>query len=500
MAKAEQVAAIRNVQILFEVGTTGGLTDRQLLEQFRDHGGEAGELAFVALVERHGPLVLRVCRSILRDEHTVEDSFQATFLILVRRAGILWVRDSLGPWLYQVAYRVASSARSAAARRRRYEQPLIERADPAVHDPEWSDLGPLVHEELARLPERYRAPIVLCCMEGLTHQQAAGRLGWPVGTLESRLVRGRQRMRGRLIRRGLAPTAGLVGAVLGAERARAAVSAELLNSTIRTMVQFAAGKLATSGVASVSVAALTEGVFKAMFLHKLRTILGAVAVVAVTSTGLGVWAQHVLRVDHRAAIQVESPLIAQSETPSLAAAEPRSWLESDEETAVESRSDQADPPAEKGEVTRGDGNPDGKNSLGGSGEMLRAGMPPGASKLTSLKIHGSRYGQPQPPEESFLIYFLSDDLKRILHTEMAPYSLFERGPEEWVKVNFDPPIAGLPKAFWIVLDFRATQTKGVYVSYDTSTQGEFSRVGLPGTASSQVKFGGDWMIRWTFVE
>src|SRR5262249_45410262 len=120
--------------------------------------------------------------------------------------------------------------------------------------------------------------------------------------------------------------------------------------------------------------------------------------------------------------------------------------------------------------------------------------------LTSLKIHGSRYGQPQAPRESFLIYFLSLDQKRILHTEMAPYSLFKRGASEWVEVRFDPPVSGLPTTFWVVLDFLAAQTKGVYVSFDTSTKGKFSRTGLPGMPSADVNFGGDWMIQANFAE
>ena len=117
--------------MLFNVGTAGGLTDGQLLERFTAQGGEAAELAFATLVERHGPMVLRVCRSVLRDPEEAHDAFQATFLVLVRRAGSLWVRDSLGPWLHQVAYRVASCARSAAARRRRHERRAAELAGPA---------------------------------------------------------------------------------------------------------------------------------------------------------------------------------------------------------------------------------------------------------------------------------------------------------------------------------------------------------------------------------
>src|SRR5262249_32946801 len=166
MTKVVHSAAFRHVELLFQAGKTGDLSDRELLEQFRDAREQAREVAFRALIERHGPMVLRVCRSILPDEHAVEDSLQATFLILVRRAGSLWVRDSLGPWIYQVAYRVAASARSRAARRRRREQPLAEGADRPVYDRAHSDAVPLIHEELARLPERFRAPIVLCCMEG----------------------------------------------------------------------------------------------------------------------------------------------------------------------------------------------------------------------------------------------------------------------------------------------------------------------------------------------
>src|SRR5262249_40182232 len=147
-----------------------------------------------------------------------------------------------------------------------------------------------------------------------------------------------------------------------------------------------------------------------------------------------------------------------------------------------------------------DGKPDGKKSLGGSGEMIELGMPAGASKVTGVKIHGSRYGQSQPPKESFLIYFMTKDRKRILNTEMAPYSLFKRGPETWVEVKFERPVVDLPKSFWLVVDFRAAQTKGVYVSFDTTTGGKYSRIGLPGMPSSEVTFGGDWMIQGIFAE
>jgi len=121
------------------------------------------------------------------------------------------------------------------------------------------------------------------------------------------------------------------------------------------------------------------------------------------------------------------------------------------------------------------------------------------ARVAGLRIHGSRYGTPQPPEESFLIYFLTEDRKRILHTEMAPYSLFERGPEGWVDVTFERPVE-LPRTFWVALDFRPHQTKGVYVSYDTSTGGRHSLVGLPGLPTSRFRRGGDWMIEAVLAE
>ncbi|ODU01245.1 MAG: hypothetical protein ABS79_02015 [Planctomycetes bacterium SCN 63-9] len=144
-------------------------------------------------------------------------------------------------------------------------------------------------------------------------------------------------------------------------------------------------------------------------------------------------------------------------------------------------------------LKHGDGKADGKQSLGGSGEMITFSLPSADAKVAGLRIHGARYGQAQAPRESFLIYFLSPDEKRILHTELAPYSLFARGPEKWVEVKFEQPVE-LPREFWVVVDFRAHQTKGVYVSYDKSSKGQYSRTGLPGVASMETKFGGDWLI------
>jgi hypothetical protein len=153
-------------------------------------------------------------------------------------------------------------------------------------------------------------------------------------------------------------------------------------------------------------------------------------------------------------------------------------------------------PRAKGEPNRlsyHDGTADGKKSLGGSGEMIHFELLGDGGKVASVRIHGSRYGYPQPPKESFSISFLNDDMSEVVATQMAPYSLFKKGPETWVQIKFSMPIA-VPKNFWIVVDFHAEKTKGVFVSYDKSTGGIHSRVGLPGMEAKQTDFDGDWMI------
>jgi RNA polymerase sigma factor (sigma-70 family) len=180
VATSQSGAAAKPLRILFHQGTIRDLTDGQLLERFATGGGEPAELAFAALVERHGPMVMRVCRGVLTSADDAHDAFQATFLVLVKKARGLWVRDSLGPWLHQVAYRTASSARSSAARRRRHEQEAAaprHEARVEVRD----DLASVLHEEIERLPERFRAPLILCDLEGHSHEQAA-RTGCATGS------------------------------------------------------------------------------------------------------------------------------------------------------------------------------------------------------------------------------------------------------------------------------------------------------------------------------
>ncbi len=246
-------------------------TDGQLLDRFL-RGGE--EMAFAELVRRHGPMVFGVCRRVLRDGHAAEDAFQATFLVLFRRARALDRSRSLANWLYTVAYHAALRARGARARRQQREREIEAMSRPAFPtDKTWRDLQPILDEELSRLPDRYRAAVVLCHLQGKTCAEAGRLLGCATGTVKSRLARGREMLRERLTRRGVTLTAGGLGLLLTAH-ASAAVPAVLLESTLQATLSLAAGGI-------VPAAALAEGVLKTMLLTKLK-----ITAVVVTVLGL----------------------------------------------------------------------------------------------------------------------------------------------------------------------------------------------------------------------
>ena len=243
----------KNLQTLFNLGAIGALTDGQLLERFAAGHGEARELAFAALVERHGPFVLRICRAILGNEHEADDAFQATFLALVRKAQSLWVKDSLGPWLHQAAYRAAHHDRAARIRRRMREQAAAIHSERHDRGNGWEDADALIHEEINRLPGRYRVAVVLCDLEGRTLEQAARHMGCAVGTVKSRLARGRERLRVRLLRCGVAPPQGTVtSSRTGSGPATLTIPPALAEATIRIAI---AGK-APAGAGPVSAALL----------------------------------------------------------------------------------------------------------------------------------------------------------------------------------------------------------------------------------------------------
>jgi RNA polymerase sigma factor (sigma-70 family) len=281
--------AARHLRTIFAEGVAAGLTDRELLERFASRAGEASELAFAALVARHGPMVLHACKAALRDEHDAQDAFQATFLVLVHKARSVWVRDSLGPWLHAVALRVATGARASSALRRSHERRRAKVASPSsdTRDGFDEELRTALHEEVGRLPEGYRKAIVLCDLEGLTHEEAARRLGWPVGTVKSRQARGRDRLRGKLVRRGLAPLSGTVIATLSAERASAAVPASLVDATVR-MAALISGGQAAAGLIPATAAVLTRVTIRAMLLARLRLVAGLVLLLGTVAATAGV--------------------------------------------------------------------------------------------------------------------------------------------------------------------------------------------------------------------
>jgi RNA polymerase sigma factor (sigma-70 family) len=261
-----------------------GQSDAQLLRSFLAQNDEA---AFAALVRRHGPMVLGVCRRLLRDPCDAEDAFQATFLVLVRKAASLGRPEQVSNWLYGVAYRTALRARAERMRQHSLEKPLYDiPADEPVAELVWQDLRPILDEELNGLPEKYRVPLVLCYFEGKTKRQAARHLGKPEGTVSTQLARGRDLLRERLVRRGLTLSAGVLAATLSHSAASAAVPGALMTSTVRAAVDLAAGKAAAGAIAA-PVAVLTEGVMRAMFMTKLKFAAAVMLAVGLFAAGTG---------------------------------------------------------------------------------------------------------------------------------------------------------------------------------------------------------------------
>ncbi len=261
---------------IFDGGTTLGLGPAELLGRFAERRDEA---AFSALVAHHGPMVLATCRRILPNGADADDAFQATFLVLAKKAGAISDPDRLAPWLHGVARRVSVRARSVAARRRAIESegPGDLAVAPASDDAH--DLRAVLDEELSRLPEKYRAPLVLCYLEGLTHDEAAGQLAWPVGTVRSRLAGGRDRLRSRLARRGYA--SGALAVLSPATLPTAAVSRFLQAATVRLVFTPTAGQVATSAAALLAQGALTS-----MFYAKIQTIAAFAATMTIATVGV----------------------------------------------------------------------------------------------------------------------------------------------------------------------------------------------------------------------
>jgi RNA polymerase sigma factor (sigma-70 family) len=279
MARVESSAAFHHLHTLLHEGTVGGLTDGELLERFVVADVKTSEHAFAALVARHGPMVQGVCLRILKDPHDAADAFQTTFLVLVRKATTLRVDDSLGRWLHGVSRRVAMQTRKAAARRSARQISAVESLQSPVYDPAQVELMATLDDEIVRLPAKYQTAVVLCDLEGLTHEAAARRLGCPVGTIASRLARGRQRLRIGLSRRGFTSRALLPGLALRGRLASCAVPPTLANATVRAAIQATVeGSMAT--VVPVSIHALAVGLFEAMVVTRIQLALFALPLLA----------------------------------------------------------------------------------------------------------------------------------------------------------------------------------------------------------------------------
>jgi RNA polymerase sigma factor (sigma-70 family) len=273
------------------LGGGAGLTDGQLLDRFVS-GRDAA--AIEALVRRHAPMVWGTVRRVLRDRHDAEDAFQATFLVLARKAASILPREMVANWLYGVAHQTALKARATAARRRGRERQVERMPEPSVAEQDrWDELVPLLDQELSRLPDKYRAVLVLCDLEGKTRKEVARQLGLPEGTVASRLARARATLAKRLARRGVVLSGGALAAVLSQNVASAGAPTSVVSSTIKAASLFAAGQVAAPGAISARVAALTEGVLKTMLLTKLKiataVLLAVVLVFGMAGLGIGLF-------------------------------------------------------------------------------------------------------------------------------------------------------------------------------------------------------------------
>jgi RNA polymerase sigma factor (sigma-70 family) len=311
MAKEPMQSVLHHIRSLVVAQEAAGLADSVLLERFLTRRDEA---AFEALVRRHGPMVMGVCRRILQNPDDAEDAFQATFLVLVRKASSIAKRELLGNWLYGVAYHTARAARSAASRRRAKEAKAVARQQPQEENT-CQELLPLLDHELSRLPDKYRIPVVLCELEGKSRQDAARQLGLPEGTLSSRLARARAILARRLRQRGLALTGGALAAGLSQQATASIIAPSLILSTVKAGTLMLAGQSAAAGAVSAHVAALSEGVVKTMFLAKLKIatgllLLGSVLAIGVSETTRHVWAA---RTSQGAADSTHETLLAASD-------------------------------------------------------------------------------------------------------------------------------------------------------------------------------------------
>jgi RNA polymerase sigma factor (sigma-70 family) len=330
MAPGQSGAVLSPPLAFHELDAVSDLSDGELLTRFVAIRDELAEIAFGVVVRRHGPMVLRVCQQVLGDRHTAEDAFQATFLILARKAGSLRRPELLGNWLHGVALRTAREARMRDVRRRRREairarddggEPIDETGQPELPVISREEYEAL-HDEVSRLPERYRVPVVLCDLEGLTHNEAARRMRCPVGTISVRLSRARDRLRDRLTRRGVAPTAGLLSALLCTDADSVCASSALMASTASAAMHFVAGNAAAGGVASMPAVSLSEAILRGMALARLKSIIGVSLTIGVATALSWIVMHRAARINVPAAKQA-AQIVAVAPLEAIAAGAPK---------------------------------------------------------------------------------------------------------------------------------------------------------------------------------
>jgi RNA polymerase sigma factor (sigma-70 family) len=295
MSNAVSPSLMRQLGSLFDIGSAAALSDRQLLERFTVQSDRVDEPAFAALVARHGPMVLRVCRQLLGDHHHAEDAYQAVFLVLACQARSIRDPDRLGNWLYGVALRTARKARNRLAHGRKLDLASAVDRPEALRDVQKqqvidSEQAEALHLELDRLPGDFRAPVLLCYFEGLSPDEAARRLRWPSGTLRSRLVRARDKLRRGLARRGVVLPGTIVAAALWPRSATASVSSLLCDSTTRAAIRFAA-RHAPDGAQDNAAVTLAQEVLQTMIFHKLKLAMMSLLLVTAVVTGVGFFAR-----------------------------------------------------------------------------------------------------------------------------------------------------------------------------------------------------------------
>lgn len=278
----EATTLLNRLRRCLPIQAEDSLGDGPLLTSFVMEGDET---AFAALVRRHGGMVLGVCRRVLGHTQDAEDAFQASFLVLARRAAAIRPRDRVGAWLHGVAHRTALKAKTARTRRQLREQRVMSRSAAVDQDPVDTDLRPVLDEALRQLPEVYRLAIVSCDLEGQSRKDAARRLGWREGTLSGRLARGRRLLADRLRSQGVTLSVAALAGVLSQQVAASAPPAQLSQVTIQAAVRFAAGKATTT--VSASVVALAQEVMSAMLLQKLKSVT-TLCLLIVTAFGIAV--------------------------------------------------------------------------------------------------------------------------------------------------------------------------------------------------------------------